>query len=119
MKRLICLLFVSGLLLSCTGRSSVLAASSLPGLSVSGTQIVANGVPVRLRGVNMGDPFWARNSDRYPIPTIDNYATLGAEWHANIVRISIFPRSGSTWTTRNCSPALPGKSMPPSRTACT
>ena len=91
MKRLICLLFVSGLLLSCTGRSSVLAASFLPGLSVSGTQIVANGVPVRLRGVNMGDPFLARNSDWYPILTIDNYATLGAQWHADIVRISIFP----------------------------
>jgi hypothetical protein len=91
MKRCIQLLFVAGLLLSCTGRSSVLAAASLPGLSVSGTQIVANGVPVRLRGVNMGDPFWARNSDWYPILTISNYATLGAQWHANIVRISVFP----------------------------
>ncbi len=91
MKRLLCLLFVSALLLSFTDRSSVHAASSLPGLSVSGTQIVANGLPVRFRGVSMGDPFLARNSSWYPLLTTANYATLAKQWHANIVRISIFP----------------------------
>ena len=34
-------------------RSSDIA---LPGLSVSGINIVANGQPVRLRGINLGDP---------------------------------------------------------------
>ena len=91
MKRLIELLFVAGSLLSLTSYSPARAAQSLPGLSVSGTQIVANGVPVRLRGINMGDPFWARNPDWYPILTLDNYASLAGQWHANVVRISIFP----------------------------
>ena len=63
----------------------------LPGLSVSGINIVANGQPVRLRGINMGDPFWARNPDWYPNYSTADYAALSQEWHANVVRISIFP----------------------------
>ena len=66
-------------------------ATVLPGLSVSGINIVANGQPVRLRGVNMGDPFWARNPDWYPNYSTADYATLAQSWHAQIVRISIFP----------------------------
>jgi Cellulase (glycosyl hydrolase family 5) len=63
----------------------------LPGLSVSGINIVANGQPVRLRGVNMGDPFWARNPDWYPNYSTADYNTLAQDWGANVVRISIFP----------------------------
>jgi len=62
----------------------------LPGLSVSGTDIVANGLPVRLRGINMGDPFWARGWYGSMYSTA-NYATLAQDWHANVARISIFP----------------------------
>jgi len=61
-----------------------------PGLSVSGTDITANGLPVRLRGINMGDPFWARGWYGSMYSTA-NYATLAQDWHANVVRISIFP----------------------------
>jgi hypothetical protein len=66
-------------------------ATALPGLSVSGINIVANGQPVRLRGINMGDPFLARNPAWYPMYTTANYATIAQNWHANAVRISIFP----------------------------
>src|SRR5258706_16342885 len=52
------------------------AAQTLPGLSVSGIQIVANGRPVRLRGINMGDPFWARNPDWYPAYSLADYGKL-------------------------------------------
>jgi hypothetical protein len=61
------------------------------GLSVSGINIVANGRAVQLRGVNMGDPFWARNPAWYPMYSTADYATLSQDWHANVVRISIFP----------------------------
>jgi poly(3-hydroxybutyrate) depolymerase len=63
----------------------------LPGLSVSGINIVANGQPVRLRGINMGDPFWARNPDWYPNYSTADYQKISQDWHANVVRISIFP----------------------------
>jgi hypothetical protein len=63
---------------------------TLPGLSVSGINIVANGQPIRLRGVNMGDPFWARGWYGSMYSTAD-YANLSQNWHANVVRISIFP----------------------------
>jgi hypothetical protein len=66
-------------------------ATALPGLSISGTDITANGQPIRLRGVNMGDPFLARNQSWYPMYSTANYATLAQDWHANVVRISIFP----------------------------
>lgn len=64
--------------------------STLPGLSVSGTQLMANGKVIRLRGVNMGDPFWARGWYGSMYST-SNYSTLAQDWHANVVRISIFP----------------------------
>ena len=64
--------------------------ATLPGLSISGINIVANGQPIRLRGVNMGDPFWARDPNVYNYSLAD-YATLSQTWHANVVRISIFP----------------------------
>jgi endoglucanase len=70
------------------------------GLSVSGINILANGQPVRLRGVNMGDPFWARNPDWYPMYSTGDYATLSQNWRANVVRISIFP---TQW--KNMAPA--------------
>jgi uncharacterized protein YcfL len=63
----------------------------LPGLSVTGTNIVANGKPIRLRGVNMGDPFWARNPAWYPNYSLTDYGTLAQDWRANVARISIFP----------------------------
>lgn len=90
-NRIIRVIFAALTLLSLNRYSPVRAAQSLPGLSVSGTQIVANGIPVRLRGVNMGDPFWARNSDWYPRLTLNDYTVLAQEWHANIVRIGVFP----------------------------
>src|SRR5512141_2126199 len=90
MKRMIRLFFLAAIM-ALIGYAPVHATQSLPGLSVSGTQIVANGIPVRLRGVNMGDPFWARNSAWYPILTLNDYAILARAWHANVVRISIFP----------------------------
>ena len=71
--------------------SSHAAAPTLPGLSVSGIEIVADGQPVKLRGVNMGDPFWARNSAWYPNLSLADYHTLAQDWRANVVRISIFP----------------------------
>ena len=67
------------------------AEFTLPGLSVSGINIVANGQPVRLRGVSMGDPFWARNPAWYPQYSTADYADLAQNWGANVVRISIFP----------------------------
>src|SRR5258707_7409949 len=62
---------------------------TLPGLSVSGIDIVANGQPVRLRGVNMGDPFWARNPDWYNYSLAD-YHTLSQEWRGEAGRVFIF-----------------------------
>src|SRR3990172_1407382 len=62
-----------------------------PGLSVSGINIVANGQLVRLHGVSMGDPFWARNPAWYPQYSTADYADLAQNWGANVVRISIFP----------------------------
>jgi hypothetical protein len=64
---------------------------ALPGLSVSGINIVANGQPVRLRGVNMCDLFWARNPNWYLYYSTADYATLARDWSANVVRISILP----------------------------
>jgi hypothetical protein len=69
-------------------------ANVAPGLSVSGIEIVANGQPVHLHGVNMVDPFVARNNtDWYPNSdySVANYATLARDWHAKIVRVSIYP----------------------------
>ncbi len=71
--------------------NSCIDTTALPGLSVSGVNIVANGRVVRLHGVNMGDPFWARNPAWYPSYSTADYATLSQDWGANVVRISIFP----------------------------
>jgi hypothetical protein len=73
------------------------AAVVLPGLSVSGTEVVAHGQVVRLRGVNMGDPFWARGwyGSTY---TTNDYAILAQDWKANVVRISIFPTQWKNMT---------------------
>ncbi len=65
-------------------------SAALPGLSISGINIMANGKPIRLRGVNMGDPFWARGGYGATYSTAD-YAAISHDWHANVVRISIFP----------------------------
>jgi hypothetical protein len=67
------------------------AAAALPGLSVSGTQIMAGAKPIRLHGVNLGDSFWARNPDWYPLLSPNDYSILAKKWKANIVRISVFP----------------------------
>lgn len=71
--------------------------STLPGLSISGTQLMANGQAIRLRGINMGDPFWARGWYGSMYSTA-NYATVAKDWHANVVRISIFP---TQWKNMN------------------
>jgi hypothetical protein len=39
----------------------------------------------------MGDPFGARNPSWYPMYSTADYANLSQNWHANVVRISIFP----------------------------
>ena len=92
MKRvLVHLLVAVSILAAGLSEFRVAAAPVLPGLSVSGAQIVANGLPVRLRGMNMGDPFWARNTGWYHILTMKDYASLARSWHANVVRIFIFP----------------------------
>jgi hypothetical protein len=74
-----------------TAPTTSVSAMLLPGLSVSGINIVANGQPIRLRGVNMGDPFGARNPDWYPMYSTADYADIAQNWGANVVRISIFP----------------------------
>ena len=80
-------------------------ANVLPGLSVSGAEIMANGLPVRLHGVNMVDPFIARNPDWYPQYTIADYATLAQDWHAKVIRISIYP---TQWKNMNSATLLAG-----------
>lgn len=70
--------------------SNACVTSTLLGLSISGTQLLAGGQPIRLQGVNMGDPFWARGWYGSMYSTA-NYTTLAQDWHANVVRISIFP----------------------------
>src|SRR5436190_7969633 len=92
MKRYINLIVALFMLSSLSITISAKAAlATFPGLSVSGTAIVANSQPVRLRGINMGDPFWARNPSWYPNYSLADYTTLAQDWQANVVRISIFP----------------------------
>ena len=98
MKKQIRVLFILLLLsLSLTPNLAQAAAPVLPGLSVSGIEIVANAQPVRLRGINMGDPFWARNPDWYPYSTVD-YQSIASLWRANVIRISVFP---TQWKNMN------------------
>ena len=84
------------------------AAPTLPGLSVSGLDILANGQPIRLRGVNMGDPFWARNPAWYPNYSLADYSTLSQDWRANVVRISVFP---TQWKNMDHAALLSGLSQ--------
>jgi hypothetical protein len=86
-------------------RNACVDATVLPGLSVSGIEITANGQPIRLRGINMGDPFMARNPTWYPMYSTADYATLAHDWHANVVRISIFP---TQWKNMNHTALLAG-----------
>jgi len=80
-------------------------AAALPDLSVSGINIVANGQPIRLRGINMGDPFWARNPSWYPMYSTADYTSVAQVWHANVVRISVFP---TQWKNMNHAALLAG-----------
>ena len=107
LNRLINFILGALLIFSLSTTLSTYAAtlSTLPGLSVSGIEIVANGQPVRLHGVNMGDPFWARNPDWYPEYSLADYGTLSEDWRANVVRISVFP---TQWKNMDHSVLLDG-----------
>jgi hypothetical protein len=59
------------------------------GLQVRGNQLTADGKPVTLRGVAVGDPILAR--DGRPL---SDYERIARDWHANVVRISLHP---SVW----------------------
>jgi hypothetical protein len=68
--------------------ASCLAAG---GLRVQGNQLLADGKPVTLRGVAVGDPILARQGR-----PLSDYARIARDWHANVVRISLHP---SVWET--------------------
>ncbi|MEI6206852.1 MAG: cellulase family glycosylhydrolase [Desulfuromonadales bacterium] len=85
--------------------NACVTAAVLPGLSVSGANIIANGQPVQLHGVNMVDPFFARDPAYYPMYTTANYATLANDWKAKIVRISVYP---TKWKNMNSATLLAG-----------
>jgi hypothetical protein len=61
------------------------------GLRVEGNQLLADGKPIMLRGVAVGDPILARQGR-----PLSDYARIAREWHANAVRISLHP---SVWET--------------------
>lgn len=58
-------------------------------LTIQGTQVLENGKPVRLKGINIGDPLLARVGR-----SVSDYFILRNDWHINTVRISIHP---GTW----------------------
>ena len=58
-------------------------------LTVSGTSIVADGKPIMLRGVAVGDPVLAREGR-----PVSDYERIAKDWHANVIRIGIHP---SVW----------------------
>jgi len=62
------------------------------GLEVRGNELIANGKPVMLRGVAVGDPILARAGR-----PLSDYARIARDWHANVVRISLHP---SVWESR-------------------
>ncbi len=66
--------------------ASCLAAD---GLQVKGNQLLANGSPITLRGVAVGDPILAREGR-----PVSDYRRIAVDWHANVVRISLHP---SVW----------------------
>ena len=108
MSRTLKLFFVVLILIFFSATIPVHAANpTLPGLSVNGINIVANGQPVRLRGVNMGDPFWARGWYGAAYSTAD-YITLSQEWNAKVVRISVFP---TQWKNMDHATLLAGLSQ--------
>ncbi len=67
---------------------ALLSASSLAGegLTVQGNKLLADGKPVTLRGVAVGDPILARQGR-----PLSDYARIAHDWHANVVRISLHP----------------------------
>jgi endoglucanase len=66
----------------------ILCASAWAGgpLSVQGNQLMADGKPIILRGVAVGDPILARAGR-----PLSDYARIANDWHANVVRISLHP----------------------------
>lgn len=58
-------------------------------LTVQGNQLLADGKPVTLRGVAVGDPILARQGR-----PLSDYERIAKQWHANVVRISLHP---SVW----------------------
>ena len=71
--------------------SALLSASCLAadGLQVQGNQLLADGKPIMLRGVAVGDPILARQGR-----PLSDYQRIARDWHANVVRISLHP---SVW----------------------
>ncbi|MCE0497051.1 MAG: cellulase family glycosylhydrolase [Methylacidiphilales bacterium] len=62
--------------------SSVGIVANLPALKVKGNQIVANGRPIRLRGIDWG--WWHLSGTRYTEADMQNVA----KWGANTVRLA-------------------------------
>jgi hypothetical protein len=58
-------------------------------LEVQGNQLLADGKPITLRGVAVGDPILARQGR-----PLSDYQRIAHDWHANVVRISLHP---SVW----------------------
>jgi aryl-phospho-beta-D-glucosidase BglC (GH1 family) len=56
---------------------------------VRGNELLADGKPIILRGVAVGDPILARAGR-----PLSDYQRIAREWHANVVRISLHP---SVW----------------------
>jgi hypothetical protein len=55
-------------------------------LTVQGNQLLADGVPVRLRGLALGDSTQARAGR-----PISDLAVCADQWHANVVRLAVVP----------------------------
>jgi endoglucanase len=80
-------------LVLCAVLSAILPGSCLAGgaLQVQGNQLLADGKPITLRGVAVGDPILARQGR-----PLSDYQRIAQDWHANVVRISVHP---SDWET--------------------
>lgn len=72
------------------GEARVLRAQSQPAsggrLEIKGNRIMANGAPVRLMGVGVGDPVYVRANRG-----IEDFRVLARDWRCNAVRISVHP----------------------------
>jgi endoglucanase len=55
-------------------------------LTVQGNVLLADGKPIVLRGVAVGDPILARQGR-----PLSDYQRIAQDWHANVVRISLHP----------------------------